>query len=77
MSVEQTPPSGRTLVAAAKMGGMAVGLLLGGGVLVWGYPLLGWRLAFIALAAILALSVLSVALLVDSDRATPDRKSVV
>ncbi|KVL40464.1 MFS transporter [Burkholderia sp. MSMB1835] len=71
LSVEQTPPSGRTLVAAAKMGGMAVGLLLGGGVLVWGYPWLGWRLVFVALAAILALSVLSVALLVEADRATP------
>src|SRR5437868_4569396 len=27
LTVEQTPPSGRTLVAAAKMGGMAVGLV--------------------------------------------------
>ncbi|NTX32640.1 MFS transporter, partial [Burkholderia pyrrocinia] len=69
LSVEQTPPSGRTLVAAAKMGGMAVGLLLGGGVLVWLYPSLDWRLVFVLLAAILAVSALSVALLVDADRA--------
>ncbi|MBR8174364.1 MFS transporter [Burkholderia ambifaria] len=71
LTVEQTPPSGRTLVAAAKMGGMAVGLLLGGGVLVWAYPSAGWRLTFVLLAAILAVSLLPVGLLVAADRAAP------
>ncbi|WP_063534818.1 MFS transporter [Burkholderia sp. MSMB1589WGS] len=71
LTVEQTPPSGRTLVAAAKMGGMAFGLLLGGGALVWAYPSAGWRLTFALLAAILAVSLLPVALLVAADRAAP------
>lgn len=71
LTVEQTPPSGRTLVAAAKMGGTAIGLLLGGGVLVWLYPSAGWRLTFALLAAILGTSALSVVPLVAADRAAP------
>jgi len=68
LTVEMMPPGRRAAASAAKMGGISLGGLLGGGVLVAWYPALGWRGTLTLIAVATALSCLPVLALVGQDR---------
>jgi len=69
LTVEMIPEAQRTWAAAAKMGGISLGSVLGGGVLVALYPRLGWQGTLAAIAGLMALSGIPVLALVGADRA--------
>lgn len=69
LTVEMVPESQRPAAAAAKMGGVSLGSVLGGGVLVALYPRLGWPGTVGALAVLVALSGIPVLALIGADRA--------
>ncbi|KMO14025.1 MFS transporter [Methylobacterium platani] len=58
--VETVPPERRAFVASAKLCGASLGGILGVGVLVGSYDLLGWRAAVLACAALDALCLLPI-----------------
>lgn len=68
LTVETMPPALRSAAAGAKMGGISLGAVLGGGVLVAWYPQLGWHGSLWAIAAATALSCLPVFALVARER---------
>lgn len=68
LTVEAMPQDRRSAAAAAKMGGISLGAVLGGGVLVAWYPRLGWSGALCIIAACTALACLPVFALVRKDR---------
>lgn len=68
LTVEMVPPAQRATAAAAKLGGVSIGAVLGGGLLVAFYPQLAWHGALGAIAVLMALSGLPVLALVAGDR---------
>lgn len=68
LTVELIPPQQRAAAAAAKLGGISLGSVLGGGVLVALYPRLGWQGTLLVIATIVALSALPVVPLIGRDR---------
>lgn len=70
LTVEVMPRAQRSFAAAAKVGGVSVGALIGGGLLVAFFPHLGWRTTLLIIAAIMALSALPIIALVAADRQT-------
>jgi len=62
-TVEHIPASRRAAASGAKVGGMSLGAVLGGGVLVGVFPGLGWTGVFLLLAAAMALATVPVWLL--------------
>lgn len=71
LTVEQVPESYRTIAAAAKMGGVAAGSVLGGGLLVALYPRIGWTGSLLFIAGLKAITGLFAFALVGRDRALP------
>lgn len=71
LTVEYIPEKQRTAAAAAKMGGMSLGTVLGGGVLVALYPRIGWSGSMLCITGILTLSGLLAFTLVGRDRLLP------
>ncbi|MFT3815573.1 MAG: MFS transporter [Acidovorax sp.] len=69
LTVEMASEAQRPAAAAAKMGGISLGSVLGGGVLVALYPRLGWQGTMGFIAALMALSTLPVLALIGADRA--------
>lgn len=68
LTVELIPEPLRAAAAGAKMGGVALGSIIGGGLLVAGYPALQWRGTLQLMALIVALSCLPMLTLVRQDR---------
>jgi len=68
LTVDLIPDGRRAAAAAAKVGGISLGSVLGGGVLVALYPRLGWRETLWIIAAITALSGIPVLALISRDR---------
>ncbi|EED67730.1 MFS transporter [Comamonas testosteroni] len=68
LTVEMLPQAQRAAAAGAKMGGISLGAVLGGGVLVAWYPQLGWHGTLWLIAAAAVLSCLPVLALVSKDR---------
>ncbi|MFT3819985.1 MAG: MFS transporter [Rubrivivax sp.] len=79
LTVEMIPDGQRAAAAAAKVGGVSLGSVLGGGVLVALYPQLQWHATMGIIAVIMALSGLPVLALVGRDRTlsgqTPRRRA--
>lgn len=73
LTVEMVPDAQRAAAAAAKMGGISLGSVLGGGVLVALYPQLGWHGTLLAIAGLMALSGIPVLALISKDRALSGR----
>ncbi|MEZ2127706.1 MULTISPECIES: MFS transporter [unclassified Sinorhizobium] len=73
LTVEHIPDSRRTAAAAAKMGGMSIGTVLGGGLLVALYPRIGWSGSMMFIAGVMTISGLLTFMLVSTDRALPGR----
>lgn len=71
LTVEHVTDSRRTAAAAAKMGGMSIGTVLGGGLLVALYPRIGWSGSMLFIAGIMTISGLLAFMLVSTDRALP------
>lgn len=69
LTVELVSDGQRTAAAAAKVGGISLGSVVGGGVLVALYPRLGWQETLWVIAAIMALSGIPVLALIGRDRA--------
>lgn len=69
LTVDHIPQSYRTSAAAAKMGGAAAGMVIGGGVLVALYSRLGWNGSLLIIAGLMAASGLAAFTLVRRDRA--------
>ncbi|MGE0801973.1 MAG: MFS transporter [Lautropia sp.] len=69
LTVESIPDRQRAAAAAAKVGGISLGSVLGGGVLVALYPQLEWGATMAIIAGIMALSGVPVLALVGRDRA--------
>ncbi|XAH25599.1 MFS transporter [Xylophilus sp. GW821-FHT01B05] len=69
LTVEQVHAEQRPLAAAAKVGGLSLGAVLGGGVLVGLFPTLGWQWTFVSIAALIALAAVPVLALVRRDAA--------
>jgi MFS family permease len=69
LTVELISEGQRTAAAAAKVGGISLGSVLGGGVLVALYPRLGWQETLAIIAGIMALSAIPVLALIGRDRA--------
>jgi hypothetical protein len=68
LTVEMVPQAQRATAAAAKLGGVSIGAVLGGGLLVALYPQLAWHGTLGAIAVLMALSGLPVLALVAGDR---------
>lgn len=68
LTVEHIPESHRTAAAAAKMGGISLGTVLGGGLLVALYPQIGWRGSLLFIVGLMVLSGLLAFMLVGTDR---------
>lgn len=68
LTVELIPDSHRTTAAAAKMGGISVGTVLGGGILVAVYPQIGWTGSLLLIAGLMILSGILAFVLVGADR---------
>lgn len=68
LTVEMIPQVQRAAAAGAKMGGISLGAVLGGGVLVAWYPKLDWHGTLLLIAAAMALSCLPVFTLANKDR---------
>jgi len=68
LTVEMVPQAQRSAAAGAKMGGISLGAVLGGGVLVTWYPRLDWHGTLLLIATATALSCLPVFALVSKDR---------
>lgn len=68
LTVELIPSGQRAAAAAAKMGGVSLGSVLGGGVLVALYPRLEWQGTLWVIAGIMALSGIPVLALISRDR---------
>jgi len=68
LTVEMLPQAQRAAAAGAKMGGISLGAVLGGGVLVAWYPRLDWHGTLLLIAVAMALSCLPVFALVSKDR---------
>lgn len=68
LTVEMVPQTQRAAAAGAKMGGISLGAVLGGGVLVAWYPQLDWHGTLLLIAAATALSCLPVFALVSKDQ---------
>lgn len=62
-TVEQIAERHRPMAAGAKVGGMSLGAILGGGVMVALFPQLGWTATFATIAGLMALVTLPVWLL--------------
>ncbi|MFT3803824.1 MAG: MFS transporter [Burkholderiaceae bacterium] len=75
LTVEMIPEARRPAAAAAKMGGISLGSVLGGGALVALYPHLGWPGTMSAIAVLIALSVIPVLALIRIDRVSGERWS--
>ncbi|VCU69146.1 muropeptide transporter [Pigmentiphaga humi] len=73
LTVETVPEAQRPAAAAAKMGGVSLGSVLGGGVLVALYPRLGWPGAMAAIAALMAVSGVPMLALIGAERALTGR----
>lgn len=71
LTVEHVPDSYRTIAAAAKMGGVATGTVLGGGLLVALYPRIGWSGSLLFIAVLMTISGLLAFALVSRDRTLP------
>jgi len=69
LAVELTHADGKPLAASLKLAALALGALLGGGVLVAALDRLGWQSTFLLVAAFLALSLVPVLGLVQRERA--------
>ncbi|MDR0226105.1 MAG: MFS transporter [Burkholderiaceae bacterium] len=68
LTVERMPQARRSAAAGAKMGGISLGAVLGGGILVAWYPRLEWQGCLLFIAAATALSCLPIFALAASDR---------
>ncbi|OZI34186.1 MFS transporter [Bordetella genomosp. 10] len=68
LTVEMIPQAQRPAAAAAKMGGVSLGSVLGGGVLIALYPQLAWQGTMWVIAALMALSGVPVLALIRRDR---------
>lgn len=68
LTVEMMPQARRAAAAGAKMGGVSLGSVLGGGVLVAWYPRLEWHGTLLLIALVAALSCLPVFALVGQDQ---------
>jgi MFS family permease len=73
LTVEMMPQAQRAAAAGAKMGGISLGAVLGGGVLVAWYPRLGWHGTLLLIAAAAVLSCVPVFALVNKDRSLSTR----
>jgi Major Facilitator Superfamily len=73
LTVEMMPQAQRAAAAGAKMGGISLGAVLGGGVLVAWYPRLDWHGTLLLIAAATALTCLPVFALVSKDRGQSTR----
>jgi len=69
LTVDTIPDESRAAAAAAKMGGISLGSVLGGGVLVALYPLIAWKGAMLAIAGMIALSGLPIFAVLSMERA--------
>jgi MFS family permease len=69
LTVELIADGRRTGAAAAKVAGISLGSVLGGGVLVALYPRLGWQETLWIIAGVMALSAIPVLALIGRDRA--------
>ncbi|TDS78166.1 MFS transporter [Comamonas sp. JUb58] len=68
LTVDMVPQAQRAAAAGAKMGGISLGAVLGGGALVAWYPQLGWQGALWLIAAAAALACLPVLALVGPEQ---------
>ncbi|MFK0375179.1 MFS transporter [Pandoraea sp. NPDC090278] len=73
LTVETMPADLRAAAAGAKMGGISLGAVIGGGVLVAWYPQLGWHGTLLVIALATALSCLPVLTLVTKERESSAR----
>jgi MFS family permease len=66
----------RGLANAIQVGAFRLGMILGGGLLLWLFAQTGWRIMFLAMAALLALTILPVLSLQEAPRpAAPERRT--
>lgn len=65
-TVEHIPAAYRSAASGAKVGGMSLGAVFGGGLLVGVFPSVGWTGVFLLLAAVMALATVPVWMLQES-----------
>ena len=73
LAVRMLGPAERGLATGIQVGGYRLGMVLGGGLLLWWYTVVGWSGMLLAMAGLLALTVLPVLWLREPPRAVADR----